>query len=226
MYHFRVTVTLTSDLVFRIIMSRAYLLYEVGISNLVCGCILGWRSVAYHNLVTVTLNLTSDLVFRNCCISPIFFEIGIPNLVCKCILGCLSVTNHFWVTVTLTSDLVFKNYCVQSISPILFDVGIPNLGWWFLLGWRSGAYHFESLWPWHWLLASILVFLCYITAIFPQMCLILDQFLWGHSSRVCDISCLNCEKIPFPPCECIILSFLFTPFCVFFVSKEWITTLI
>ena len=29
---------------------------------------------------------------------------------------------------TLTSDLVFKNYCVQSISPILFNVGIPNLG--------------------------------------------------------------------------------------------------
>ena len=23
------------------------------------------------------------------------------------------------------------------------------------------------------------------------MCLMLDQFLWGHSSRVCDISCLN-----------------------------------
>ena len=156
-----------------------------------CGCILGWRSVAYHNLVTVTLNLTSDLVSRNCCISPIFFEIGSPNLVCKCILGYLSVTNHFWVTVTLTSDLVFKNYCVQSISPILFDVGIPNLGWWFLLGWRSGAYHFESFWPWHWLLASFLAFSCYITAIFPQMCLILDQFLWGHASRVCDISCFN-----------------------------------
>ena len=154
-----------------------------------CGCILGWQSVAYYNLITVTLNLTSDLVSRNCGISPIFFEIGIPNLVCKCILGCLSVTNHFWVTVTLTSDLFFKNYCVQSISPILFDVGIPNLGWWFLLGWRSGAYHFESLWPWHWLLASFLVFSCYITAVFPQMCLILDQFLWGHSSRVCDISC-------------------------------------
>ena len=36
MYHFRVTVTLTSDLVIRIIMSRAYLfniLIEVGISN-------------------------------------------------------------------------------------------------------------------------------------------------------------------------------------------------
>ena len=154
-----------------------------------CGCILGWRSVTYHNLVTVTLNLTSDLVSRNWCITPIFFEIGIPNLVCKCILGCLSVTNHFWVTVTLTSDLVFMNYCVQSISPILFDVGIPNLGWWFLLGWRSGAYNFESFWPWHWLLASFLGFSCYIIAIFPQMCLVLDQFLWGHSSRVCDISC-------------------------------------
>ena len=154
-----------------------------------CRCILGWRSVVYHNWVTVTLNLTSDLVYRNWCISPIVFEIGIPNLVCKCILGCLSVTNHFWVIVTLTSDLVFKNYCVQSISPILFDVGIPNLGWWFLLGWRSGAYHFESLWPWHWLLASFLGFSCYITANFPQMCLMLDQYLWGHSSRVCDISC-------------------------------------
>ena len=76
----------------------------------------------------MTLNLTYDLVSRNCCISPIFFEIGTPNLVCKCILGCLSVTNHFWFTVTLTSDLIFKNYCVQRISPILFDVGIPNLG--------------------------------------------------------------------------------------------------
>ena len=70
MYHFWVTVTLTSDLVFRIIMSRAYLiLFEVGISNLVCGYILGRRSVTYHNLVTVTLNLTSDLVSRNWCIS-------------------------------------------------------------------------------------------------------------------------------------------------------------
>ena len=23
----------------------------------------------------------------------------------------------------------------------------------------------------------------------PQMCLMLDQFLWGHSSGVCDITC-------------------------------------
>ena len=35
--------------------------FEVGIPNLVCGYILGWRSVAYHFRVTVTL--TSDLVF-------------------------------------------------------------------------------------------------------------------------------------------------------------------
>ena len=36
--------------------------FEIGIPNLVCGYILGWRSVAYHFQVTVTL--TSDLVFR------------------------------------------------------------------------------------------------------------------------------------------------------------------
>ena len=36
--------------------------FEVGIPNLVCGYIFGWRSVAYHFGVTVTL--TSDLVLR------------------------------------------------------------------------------------------------------------------------------------------------------------------
>ena len=39
------------------------LFFEVGIPNLVCGYILGWWSVAYHFRVTVTLTLTSDLVF-------------------------------------------------------------------------------------------------------------------------------------------------------------------
>ena len=50
MYHFRVTVTLTSDLVFRIIMFGAYfsILFELGNPNLVCGCILGWQSVMYQ----------------------------------------------------------------------------------------------------------------------------------------------------------------------------------
>ena len=55
--------TLTSDLVLRIIVYGAYLIFfEVGIPNLVCECIMGWRSVTYHFQVTVTL--TSDLVFR------------------------------------------------------------------------------------------------------------------------------------------------------------------
>ena len=38
--------------------------FELGIPNLVCGYILRWQSVAYHFGVTVTLTLTSDLVFR------------------------------------------------------------------------------------------------------------------------------------------------------------------
>ena len=50
----------------RTIFGSSLILFEVGISNLACGCILGWRSVAYRNWVTVTLNLTSDLVSRNC----------------------------------------------------------------------------------------------------------------------------------------------------------------
>ena len=58
---FSATVTLTSDLVLIIIMSGAFLiLFEKGIPNLVCECILGWLSVLYHLRVTVTL--TPDLV--------------------------------------------------------------------------------------------------------------------------------------------------------------------
>ena len=62
-YHFRVTVTLTSDLVLRIIVHGAYLIFfEVVIPNLVCECIIKWWSVTYHFQITVTL--TSDLVLR------------------------------------------------------------------------------------------------------------------------------------------------------------------
>ena len=40
MYHFLVIVTLTSDLVFRIIMFGDFsILFKLGIPNLVCGCI-------------------------------------------------------------------------------------------------------------------------------------------------------------------------------------------
>ena len=63
-YHitFRVTVTLISNLVLIIIVPGAYLiLFEIGIPNLVCECILGWWSVLYQLWVIVTL--TSNLVF-------------------------------------------------------------------------------------------------------------------------------------------------------------------
>ena len=42
----------------------SHIFFEEGIPNLVCGCILGWRSVVYYFRVTVTLTWTSDLVFR------------------------------------------------------------------------------------------------------------------------------------------------------------------
>ena len=57
---FGVTMNLTSDLVSRIGITSIF--FEAEIPNLVCGCFLGWPSVAYQFLVTVTL--TSDLVFR------------------------------------------------------------------------------------------------------------------------------------------------------------------
>ena len=93
--------TLTYDLVSRIVVSGAYLLFEVGIPNLLCGFILGWRRDA----------------------------------------------NKFWVTfsLTLSSDLILGFSCLEHIS--------------------------------------------YITNSFPQMCLMLDQLLCGHSLRYCYLSC-------------------------------------
>ena len=54
--------TLTADLVLNndCVRSISLILFEKGIPNLVCECILGWLSVLYHLRVTVTL--TSDLV--------------------------------------------------------------------------------------------------------------------------------------------------------------------
>ena len=37
------------------------------------------------------------------------------------------------------------------------------------------------------------------------MCLMLDQFLWGHSSRVCDISCSS--RVSCTLCECVLISY-------------------
>ena len=87
--------------------SISLLLFEIGVPNLVCECILGWWSVLYHLQVTVTL--TSGLVFRKNhvqSISLILLKVGIPNLVGGCNFGWLSVTYHFGVT--LTSDLVCR----------------------------------------------------------------------------------------------------------------------
>ena len=62
-YHFWFTLTLISDLVCRIFVSRtSLLLFEVGIPNLACESILEWRIVPFHFPVTVTL--TNDLVSR------------------------------------------------------------------------------------------------------------------------------------------------------------------
>ena len=41
-----------------------------------------------------------------------------------------------------------------------------------------------------------------ITANFPEMFLLLDQFLWGHSSHDCDISCYNLKGPKAPSKNC------------------------
>ena len=56
-------------------------------------------------------------------------------------IGMTECHYHFRVTVTLTSDLVFKNYCVWSISLIFFEVGIPNFVCECIMGWRSRECH-------------------------------------------------------------------------------------
>ena len=77
---------MASDLVLRIIVSGAYpILFEEGILNLVCGCILRWRSVVrgvvYHLPVTVTL--TSELVFRKIMLEAyLLYNLRLESQVC------------------------------------------------------------------------------------------------------------------------------------------------
>ena len=70
---------MTSDLVFRIIMFRAFfcILFELGIPNLVCGCIFGWQSVMYQfcdlHLISRIILSGAYLIYhlreesQNCC---------------------------------------------------------------------------------------------------------------------------------------------------------------
>ena len=104
-------------------MSISLELYELGVPNLVCSGILGWWSVMYYLRVTVTFNLTSELVFRITMSGAhlILFDVGIPNLVCECILGWRSVPSHFRVTVTLTSDLVSR-IGIESGAYLLYSL--------------------------------------------------------------------------------------------------------
>ena len=146
MYHFQVTLTLTSVLV--CVQNISIILFGMEIQNLVCECILEWWIVPFHFRVTVTL--TSDLVSRIGIKSrgktSIFFEVGIPNLVCGCILGWPSVTYHCWVTVTLISGLIFRITMFGAFFSILFELGIPNLVCGCILrSWQSVWYQFCDL---------------------------------------------------------------------------------
>ena len=53
--------------------SISSILFEVGIPNLVCGFILGWRSGANHFVVSFTSTLTSDLIFAFSCLEHISY---------------------------------------------------------------------------------------------------------------------------------------------------------
>ena len=108
---FWVTVTLTSDLVLRIIMFGAFfsILFELGIPNLVCGCILGWQGVMYQ---FCDLDLVSRIIVSGA--YPILFLYRNPKFGVLIPLGMAEWCIPFLVTLTLTSGLIF-----WSIYPIL-----------------------------------------------------------------------------------------------------------
>ena len=113
--------TIAVDLGRKATQKQTKIFFEVGIPNLVCGCILGWQSVAYHIWITVTL--TSNLVFRIIMFGAfsILFALGIPNLVCGCIFGWQSVMYQF-CDLDLISRIVVSGayliYCFKEESPI------------------------------------------------------------------------------------------------------------
>ena len=132
--HFRVIVTLTSDLVS--IWCISYILFKIGTPNLVYGCIFGWWYVVYHFWVTVTL--TSDLVLRIILSGTYTFVISVRNPKFVVWLHFGMVECHVPVFWSLWPWPIFLNYRVRSISPISFEVEFPNLvygcifGWWYV----------------------------------------------------------------------------------------------
>ena len=84
MVYLRVTVTLslTFDLVFNNrVLSISPMLFDLGIPNSVCDCILVWQSVIISSMVTVTLTYFLEL---SCQENISFIEAGL-SLVYGCI---------------------------------------------------------------------------------------------------------------------------------------------
>ena len=104
--------------------------FEVGISNLLCGCTLGWQSVTYHFKVTATLN--SDLVFKNnrvWNISHIIWD-GNPKFCVWMYLWMADCPVSFSSHCDLDLWPSFENWHqVWCITSIFFEVGIQNLVW-------------------------------------------------------------------------------------------------
>ena len=114
---------LTSDLLSRIILPWAYLLYYLSKESEIC--MLGRRSDMYHFWGHCDLDLASKIIVWS-----------------KLVLKLESqrwqyVVFHFWITVTLTYDLLSRITIFWSISSILFEVGI----WCVDLSWDGGEVH-------------------------------------------------------------------------------------
>ena len=107
-YHFRVTVPLTSDLVFKLLCPEhiSFIILD-RIPKFGVWVHLGMMECRVQFMGHYDLDLWPS--FKNnriLSISLILLKVGIPNLVCGCIFGWGSVTYHF--RVTLTFDLVCR----------------------------------------------------------------------------------------------------------------------
>ena len=116
--------TLTSNLVLRVIVSVTYLLYSSRYKYQI------WCVYAFLDDRVVHTIFTTDLVLRNIVsgkISLILFEEDIPNLVCVCIFGWRSVTYYFQFTLTLTSDLI--SIIIVSRTYLLYHLNWESQIW-------------------------------------------------------------------------------------------------